>query len=56
MKIYLIRDRETGRERTIYGKQTRFFVCVKQAQKQAKRAGAGYVVDEYELVPTGEMF
>lgn len=59
MKIYMIRDRETGKERVVYGKQTRFFVCKRQAIATANRykhLADKYVVDEYELVPTGEVF
>jgi hypothetical protein len=53
MKIYMIFDVNTGKERVVYGKQTRFFVCKRQAEATAKRykhLADKYVVREFDLV------
>lgn len=53
MKIYMIFDHETGKERAIYGKQTRFYVCKRQAEATAnkyKHWEGRYYVREFDLV------
>lgn len=60
MKIYMIRNKFSDVERTIYGKQTRFFVCPLQAGKSRNRMnkvqGDIWYVAEYDMVKVGELF
>ena len=60
MKIYMIRNKFNDVERTVYGKQTRFFVCPIQAGKIRNKMnridGDIYYVAEYDMVKVGEMF
>lgn len=51
MKIYMIFDRDTGKERVLWGKMTRFFVCKRQAEKSANRfKHMNHYVREFDLV------